>query len=189
MLKLSLATVFLAVFVAVAYLYLIRPSRDDVWKWVDDIVAGMVSLLLALAAGFLVYEFQSRMDDEKRRRSGQTAVVRELVRIERLFLQSERLPVSCGHTRAKIMIQYLQPLVLEQSVKNGFLDGQTLNNIAQVAEDIHGYNLDVERFNRIYADGCMATNTSAIEFGIARVRARELVVLRDVKLLAAQLVH
>jgi len=178
----SAVFVLLAVAAGSAYtLYVARYDAKEMWGWLHNAAATLVSLLLALSSGFAVYELQRQHQSADERQQAQKLALSELKRISGILASGERVNVQCGAIKAGILVQYVQPLGIERAAIAESTYPDTAANLAQIANEVRTYNIHIERLFDALDHGCAGANAARLDAAIRSLVQSEQVMRQNIQ--------
>jgi hypothetical protein len=135
----------LCLIVGIAYsVFVYDRARSQFWDWCHSLVATLLSVMLALAAGFWVYDLQVQKADRQEKEDLTVLLRQELSYLRSHLAEAEQAEIIVGGSRKKVLITYVQPVVLEQAATSGLFDPVDSANMLKIAREIRLYNVEVE---------------------------------------------
>ena len=132
-----LALVFYTVGVALA-------SPDQLFGWLNTLMATVLSVFSALVVGLVLFRFQTKEADLKKREELAALLEAELAELEREFkdsrttvpdgiLEDER---SSAFHEIRLSIHHPHPLVIEEAIRSGLFDAQVTVGMLVLAREM-----------------------------------------------------
>jgi hypothetical protein len=135
----------LCVLVGIAYtVYVYKKARAQFWDWMHSLVATVLSVTLALAAGFLLYGVQVQEADRQEKNDLTMLLQQELSSLRSHLAGSEQAEIILGSSKQKVLITFVQPVVLERAAQSGLFDPVDSGNMLAIAREARLYNFEVE---------------------------------------------
>lgn len=106
--------------------------------------ATFASTILTFFIGALLFDYQVEKTEAKKHEQYRMLLVTELTAIlEGLdHANAMRVRLSDG-SAAKVVVTHLQPMVVEEAVRDGFFDPDQLERALRLARNMHAYNAKV----------------------------------------------
>lgn len=124
-------------------------SLDQLLGWLNTLMATVTSVFSALVVGLVLFRFQTKESDAKKREELAVLLEAELVELEREFTGSrsfvpdeilENLRSSAFH-EIRLGIHHPHPLVIEEAIRSGLFGAQLTSGMLILAREMKAHNL------------------------------------------------
>jgi hypothetical protein len=124
-------------------------SPDQLFDWLNTLVATVLSVFSALVVGLVLFRFQTKEADAKKREELAALLEVELAELEREFMASrtvvpdgilEDLRSSAFH-EIRLSIHHPHPLAIEEAIRSGLFDAQLTAGMLVLAREMKAHNL------------------------------------------------
>lgn len=119
------------------------------FDWLNTLVATVLSVFSALVVGLVLFRFQTKEADAKKREELAALLEVELAELEREFMASrtvvpdgilEDLRSSAFH-EIRLSIHHPHPLAIEEAIRSGLFDAQLTAGMLVLAREMKAHNL------------------------------------------------
>ncbi len=124
-------------------------SPDQLFGWLNTLMATVLSVFSALVVGLVLFRFQTKETDGKKREGLASLLEAELAELEREFMVSrttvpegllEDLRSSAFH-EIRLSIHHPHPLVIEEAIRSGLFDTKLTAGMLVLAREMKAHNL------------------------------------------------
>ncbi len=125
-------------------------SPDQLFGWLNTLMATVLSVFSALVVGLVLFRFQTKETDGKKREGLASLLETELAELEREFMDSrttvpeglleEDLRSSAFH-EIRLSIHHPHPLVIEEAIRSGLFDAKLTAGMLVLAREMKAHNL------------------------------------------------
>lgn len=144
------AAVILGVLLYTSILALFSPQ--NLIGWLNTLIATVVSVFSALIIGILLYRYQTRENDRKKREELRELLIAELKETARL-VEEHRTTINIkSRTRerfspynfdAHLKRHHPQPLIVEEAVKSGLFSTELTKKLQALSRLMHTHQIEV----------------------------------------------
>lgn len=151
-------------------------SPEQLLGWLNTLMATVLSVFSALVVGLVLFRFQTKETDGKKREELAALLEAELTELKREFLDSrtavpdeileDRRPSAFHEIR--LSIHHPHPLVIEEAIRSGLFDAGLTSGMLVLAREMKSHNLFLREATSLepYMDRAWAA-------GLERRRSRE----------------
>src|SRR5215207_4187466 len=147
--EISWAAAVLSVLVVLYTVGIALASLNQLFGWLNTLLATMLSVVCALVIGLALFRYQTRETDRKKREGLAALLETELREFRRGLLSSrtfvpdealEDLPPSASH-EIRLSIHHPHPLVIEEAARSGLFGAELTAAMLVLARDMRAHNL------------------------------------------------
>jgi hypothetical protein len=143
---------YAAVFSVAVALYTVGvalASLEQLLAWLDTLFSNVLSVFSALVIGPVLFRYETRETDRKKREDLTLLLERELGDLRRSFLASrtsvpEKVlddPIPSALHEIGLSIHHPHPLVIEESARSGLFSAETTAAMLVLARDMRAHDL------------------------------------------------
>lgn len=168
--------------------YVFKNAPDQLWNWYHGLVATLLSIMLGVVAGFLVYYHQKAYENRTDTETTRILLQQELSHLKRLLATGDRATITIDTTTYSPLIISLQPLALEKAAQSGHFDPIETANMLHIAGKIRTYNLQVQfLLTTLNASNTDQGYQSRLKFVLSNLEAARKALLNDIEFEAKKL--
>lgn len=124
-------------------------SLEQLLGWLNTLMATVLSVFSALVVGLVLFRFQTKETDAKKREELAALLGAELAEIEREFLDSRTAVPdeiledrrSSAFHEIRLSIHHPHPLVIEEAIRSGLFDAELTSGMLVLAREMKAHNL------------------------------------------------
>ena len=122
---------------------------DQLFGWLNTLMATVLSVFSALVVGLVLFRFQTKETDGKKREALEALLEAELTALEREFMDSRTTVPdgiledqrSSAFHNIHLSIHHPHPLVIEEAIRSGLFDAQLTSGMLVLAREMKAHNL------------------------------------------------
>jgi len=157
-----------------------RKNREQMWPWLNTIVATLLSVLFAIMLALGTYTYQEDQDTDKRRDRHEEMVATELGYLHDHLINGESMNVTVGDEVIEVLVTFIQPICLEEASKSGLFSPSISTNMLIVAREVHLYNWLVRNLVPIMTSD--SSDTTHIHWILDNIRKARESIIQDIEL-------
>lgn len=131
-----------AVIVAAYTFLLMRYKRSEMWAWLHNFIATLISIIFVLIIGIFLFNYQSKRSEDTKKQYMSRMLSSEIENNIELLKKEPTLTVSFateGRTE-KVLFAYPSSLVLQDAIRSGLFPSQEVRRMVVLEHNIALYN-------------------------------------------------
>jgi hypothetical protein len=128
---------------AAAYtLFLAKRRREELWAWLHNFIATLISIIFVLVIGIFLFNYQSDKSEEMERQYLSRLLSAE-VRSNTELLEKEpslSIEFAAAGRKEKVLFAYPSSLVLKDAIRSGLFPTAEVRRMAALEHNIALYN-------------------------------------------------
>lgn len=128
---------------AAAYtLYLARRRREELWAWLHNFIATLISIIFVLVIGIFLFSYQSqKSDDMKKEYLGRLLSAEVQSNTELLEKEpSLNIEFATAGRKEKVLFAYPSSLILKDAIRSGLFPAGEVRRMVALEHNIALYN-------------------------------------------------
>ncbi len=179
------ACMIVAILIAISYsLFVYRCIPGEIWGWYHSLISAVVSISIGISIAIGIFYYQTKVTDKEKKNQLRNLLSAEISDSIRILENGEPMVFSLPNSTEKVVVTFIQPLVLEDAFRSGLFNLVETENMIHLARKIRMYNLKVSHLYSVISNLTNINSENIIRQAVKNVEdSRKAIIESSVTLL------